>query len=227
MNTTFTNLINTLNITVNSAKVLLKKYGYTADSLTDDIVDYIVRQETGVTQETLPQNPTGVSYLELASDQTQAMTLYSLAKTFDFDPNNIPENEVETLLAMLSEGQIVEQANNFLDESERALVASQTTEIKLKVQTAQDIASLAADITFKAGKAAYNRRMLELMSDSIGEFQDNSETLQTELFEALKQSTPAYSVQGYQQKLMTDTDRFNSKKSKRLALIQRLGTNNK
>ncbi|MFY7886886.1 MAG: hypothetical protein ACOVOV_18785 [Dolichospermum sp.] len=225
-----TNLANKLNLTVNMTRAIIKKYGYKSANLTPEITDYIYRQEKGINQEvftgtsepikTASDTPVdGVSYLELVEDETQAQTLFSLAKTFGIDPNNIPRDEVEILKSMLGEAEISEQADKFLDDSERALIASQATDIKLKVVTAQDVGELSADIVFKAGKSAYNRRLLELMADDREEFQEVSEQLQSGMVQLLK--APEFSVDGYQQRAIEGSNQFTKKKSRRLALIQR------
>lgn len=176
----------------------------------------------------------GVSYLELVDDESQAMTIFSLAKSFDLDPNNIPKSEIEILKQMVEEAEIVQQANQFLDESEKALVASQFTDFKTKVESTIISSELAAEVVYKAGQTAYNRRFLELKAQEREQYQENQEQLQSGLVHLLKQGNIQYqgdafvkgekqfSLNNYQQKAIGGQQHFFGKANRRQLMVQRL-----
>lgn len=228
-----TSVATKLNITVNEARLVIKKYNYKSADLTKDIADFIVRTELGETQEVFAgaKEPVktaseekvekGVCYLELVTEESQAMVLFSLAQSFDLDPNNLPPGEIETLKAMLKEGEICQQANQFLEDSDRVLIASQFTDFKIKVESGIATSELAADIVFKASKSAYNRRLLELTEEDREDYQSEQEKIQSGLIHLLCQPEEM-NTEEYQNKAIAGTNRFFGKAARRTQMLSRI-----
>ena len=179
-----------LGVSQNKAILILKKHNINSKSLTFEQAQMIISKETGKmlpSGDSQPQQPPitsdysveqevknqlstisqgHVSYIELADTEEEAKKYFALTTKLGIDPEQIPQSDIEILKEMMIDSNILNQADEELDELQRTVISNQFEEFQIRLENAIINSEIAADVVHKASSNAYYRRLAQLSGQS-------------------------------------------------------------